>query len=85
MNEIEVTRKAERQLRRIHPDNIRRIFAAIEKLKTFPDCQGNIVALQNHVYDYRLRVGNYRVLFNFDQTIKIISLEEVKKRDEQTY
>ena len=33
----------------------------------------------------RLRIGNYRILFNFDDVVKIISIEEVKKRDERTY
>ena len=31
------------------------------------------------------RVGNYRVFFNFDGTVHIVSIEEVKKRDENTY
>lgn len=30
-------------------------------------------------------VGNYRVLFDFYEEIKIVSIEEVKKRDERTY
>ena len=45
----------------------------------------NIKKLTNHQYDYRLRVGNYRVLFNVHECIEIISIEEVKKRDERTY
>jgi mRNA-degrading endonuclease RelE of RelBE toxin-antitoxin system len=39
----------------------------------------------NHEYDYRLRVGNYRVLFNWDGEIKVDESEEVKKRDECMY
>jgi len=35
--------------------------------------------------DYRLRVGNYRVLFNWDGEIKVVESEEVKKRDERMY
>ena len=42
-------------------------------------------ALVNHTCDYRLRVGNYRVLFNHDSLVEIISIEEVKKRDDHTY
>lgn len=49
-----------------------------------PEC-ANVKKLSNHQYGYRLRVGNYRVLFNFDGIIHIISIEEVKKRDERTY
>jgi mRNA-degrading endonuclease RelE of RelBE toxin-antitoxin system len=39
----------------------------------------------NREYDYRLRVGNYRVLFNWDGEIKVDESEEVKKRDECMY
>ena len=49
-----------------------------------PNCI-NVKALTNHKYQYRLRVGNYRVFFNFDGVIHIVSIEEVKKRDERTY
>ncbi|MOA38529.1 hypothetical protein D3C78_1602250 [compost metagenome] len=45
----------------------------------------NIRALVNHHYGYRLRVGNYRILFDWDGSVKIVSIEEVKKRDEHTY
>ena len=37
------------------------------------------------IYDFRLRVGRYRVFFDFDGQIKIIAIQEVKKRDERTY
>jgi len=39
----------------------------------------------NHEYTHRLRVGNWRVLFNAFDEVSIVSVEEVKKRDEQTY
>ena len=37
------------------------------------------------LHGYRLRVGNYRVFFDFDGAVRIVSIEEVKKRDERTY
>ena len=42
-------------------------------------------ALTNHKYDYRLRVWRYRIMFDVGETVKIISIQEVKKRDERTY
>ena len=45
----------------------------------------NIKALSNHAHGYRLRVGSYRVFFDFDGAVRIVSIEEVKKRDERTY
>ena len=77
--------KAARQIEKIKNSNARRvIFNSIEKLVYFPNCV-NIKALKNHDYAYRLRVGNYRVFFGVASNIKIISIEEVKKRDETTY
>jgi mRNA interferase RelE/StbE len=36
-------------------------------------------------YGYRLRVGNYRVLFDADTVIRIVEIQEVKTRDSNTY
>ncbi len=45
----------------------------------------NVKVLTTHEYGYRLRVGSYRVFFEFDGTVRIVSIEEVRKRDERTY
>ena len=44
----------------------------------------NVTALVRHEYGHRLRVGKYRVFFDFDGAARIVSIEEVKKRDERT-
>ena len=82
MKEIIYQPKALRQLRKIPQQQA--IRTKIDELKNFPDCR-NIKHLTDHEYEYRLRVGNYRVFFNFDGKIDIISIEEVRKRDEHTY
>ena len=56
----------------------------METLKAMPACR-NIKALTNRPYGYRLRVGNYRVMFNWDGAIRIVEIQEVRKRDERTY
>ena len=45
----------------------------------------NVKVLTNHAYGYRLRVGRWRVLFDADTSIRIIEIQEVKKRDDRTY
>jgi len=60
------------------------ITDATRTLVNFPECK-NVKPLKNHIYDFRLRVGRYRVFFDFDGQIKIIAIQEVKKRDERTY
>ena len=77
--------KAIKQVKKIRDRAVtERIVDAAGKLVDFPNIQ-NIKALTDHAYDYRLRVGNYRILFNADVEIEIVSIEEVKKRDEHTY
>jgi len=62
-----------------------RIVSSVKSLESFPDCR-NIKALSNHQYPYRLRIGDWRAFFSvFNSEITIITIEEVKKRDENTY
>lgn len=84
MNSIEWTKKATKQLLKIEETNRKAIFQGVQALKGFPGCS-NVKALVNHEYAYRLRIGRYRVFFEFINQVKIIRIEEVKKRDEHTY
>lgn len=84
MNRIEWKKKAVRQLRKL-PKQVQ--AQVVGKVSTLEDLAtaANVTSLSNHSFDYRLRVGNYRVLFNHNATIEIVSIEEVKKRNERTY
>ncbi len=74
--------KALRQLRRIKDRKMHgKIFDAVDNLRYFPNCH-NIKKLTART-DYRLRVGNYRIIFT--PRLEIIHIEEVKKRNERTY
>ena len=85
MNRIDWTPKAAKQLRKLPKGVQVDIRAAVQdKLPRFPKCSG-VKALVNHPHGYRLRVGNYRVLFNFEGSITLVRIEEVGKRDERTY
>ena len=84
MNKVEITPKAAKQLRKLQSKDHRVIVAECHKLSDMPNCT-NVKALVNHEYEYRLRVGNFRVFFNFDGAVRIVSIEEVRKRDERTY
>lgn len=84
MNQVKWSVKATRQLIKLEKKDQRVIYKGVDTLKEFPDCK-NIKKLKNHKYQYRLRIGNYRVFFEFDGIVKILIIEEVKKRDEHTY
>jgi mRNA-degrading endonuclease RelE of RelBE toxin-antitoxin system len=77
--------KATKQLKKIGDRAVQyRILMATRGLADFPTCS-NVKRLTNHAYTHRLRVGDWRVLFNVFEEISIASIEEVKKRDENTY
>jgi mRNA-degrading endonuclease RelE of RelBE toxin-antitoxin system len=84
MNQIHWTRKAVKQLLRLHTQHQVQVRDAVTELERMPDVT-NVKPLVHHACGYRLRVGNYRVLFDWHGTIQVISIQEVKKRDERTY
>lgn len=84
MNAVKWHTKALKQLRKIDRQENAAIRLAVNGLAAMPDCSG-VKALSNHEYGYRLRVGRYRVLFDFDGEIRIVEIQEVKKRDDHTY
>lgn len=84
MYKIEWRAKAFRQLRGIADvREQQRIYAAVGRLEGWPACP-NVKALQGR-NDYRLRVGRWRMIFEVFQAIRVILIEEVRKRDEHTY
>ncbi len=85
MNTINWQPKALRQLRKIDAHAGKQIRAAVSSELVDLASARNVKALTNHEYGYRLRVGNYRVFFEFDGAVRILSIEEVRKRDERTY
>jgi mRNA-degrading endonuclease RelE of RelBE toxin-antitoxin system len=85
MNTVIWQPKALKQLKKIGDRSIQeRILTATRDLENFPACS-NIKQLTNHQHAYRLRIGNWRVLFDVFEEVRIVSIQEVKKRDEHTY
>ncbi len=85
MNSIDWQPKALRQLRKIDARAGKQIRDAVSTELVDLAKARNVKALTNHEYGYRLRVGNYRVFFDHDGAVRIVSIEEVRKRDERTY
>ena len=85
MNKINWTTKAMKQMGKIPAQNRKAISVAVGSELVDLAAARNVKKLTNHTYGYRLRVGNYRVFFEFDGAVRIVTVEEVKKRDEQTY
>lgn len=86
MNAINWKPKALKQLRKIHPQAGAAIRQSVNAELIDLDAARNVKALVNHAYGYRLRVGDYRVFFDLEGGAAcIVSIEEVRKRDERTY
>ncbi|MFO7760528.1 MAG: type II toxin-antitoxin system RelE family toxin [Thermodesulfobacteriota bacterium] len=86
MNKIKWHNRARKQIKKIPKQYREAIFNNVDKLADFPVQEGlDIKELKKHRYNYRMRVGRYRVFFDYDGEIGIISIQEVKKRDERTY
>jgi mRNA-degrading endonuclease RelE of RelBE toxin-antitoxin system len=85
VNAINWQPKALRQLRKIDAHAGKQIRVAVSSELLDLSKARNVKALVNHAYGDRLRVASYRVFFDFDGVVRIVSIEEVKKRDERTY
>lgn len=85
MNQVNWHPKALRQLRKIEARAEKQIRVAVSSELVDLNTARNVKSLTNHEYGYRLRVGNFRVFFDYDGEIRVVSIEEVRKRDERTY
>lgn len=68
--EIEYNVEAQRDLRKLSPDVARRILAKIDRLTG--GLTGDVKRLRNIKPDYRLRVGDWRVLFAIEGSTIVI-------------
>lgn len=82
---IDWKKKARKQLDKIADGQTKvEIKNAVSSLTDLPNAS-QVKKLTNHQYAYRLRVGRYRVFFDVAEAIRIVTIEEVKKRDDRTY
>ncbi|CAA6805230.1 MAG: RelE/StbE replicon stabilization toxin [uncultured Sulfurovum sp.] len=71
--------KAIKDLSKIQKQEVKKILLKIEALEDYPDV-ANIKKLTNFEPPYRLRVGNYRVLFDIeDNTITVYRVKHRSK------
>ena len=87
MNVIEWSAKAVRQLRKIADKRKRQsIYAEVQQLANWPDCPGDVKCLQGRD-DYRLRIGDQRVIFEIDQsgTPITVTITRGEKRNDRSY
>ena len=71
--------RASKDLRRIQKQDASRIADALERLED--DLCGDVKRLTNFTPEYRLRVGQYRVLFEVENENEIVVYRIVHRRE----
>jgi mRNA interferase RelE/StbE len=77
--DIEVKPRARKDLRRLPKSAVAEILAALDELKN--DLDGDVKRLTNFTPEYRLRVGDYRVLFEIEDTQRVVVYRIRHRRD----
>ncbi len=78
---LEVKDKAVKELARVRPDVGRRLLQSIESLAADPRPRQSH-KLSESESSYRLRVGDYRVLYQVDDEAKLVTIFKVGHRRE---
>ncbi len=79
--EIQWKRSAEGELRKIDPQRIPRIIQAVDSLTNNPLPRGSRKLHQTE-NEYRIRVGDYRVIYQVDVKTKIVIIYHLRHRRE---
>jgi mRNA interferase RelE/StbE len=67
---VELKPQAMKDCKKLPQKEVQRIFEKIEHLQE--NLQGDVKKLTNFTPEYRLRVGQYRILFEIEQDVIII-------------
>jgi mRNA interferase RelE/StbE len=78
---LEVKKKAIKELAKVRPDMGLKLLASIDSLASNPKPRQSH-KLSGSTDSYRLRVGDYRVLYQIDNNAKIITVYQVGHRRE---
>lgn len=76
---VEFAKRAEKELRRLDKRYIPRIIAAAEKLAIDPRPAGS-KKLVGADHTYRIRVGDYRVIYELEDNKLIVSVIRIRHR-----
>jgi mRNA interferase RelE/StbE len=76
---VELKRSAEKDLRRIAKEQIPRILEAIRELANDPLAEGSKKLVGSDL-TYRIRVGDYRVIYQFHRERNVVEIARVRHR-----
>ena len=79
--EVVITKSAQREIHKLTNDIVKLSIEAISKLGENPRPVGSI-KLEGSNNGYRVRIGNYRIIYTIEDKIRIVQIESVKHRKE---
>lgn len=82
--QIAYTNEAAKQLKKLPSGDAKRIAKKIGSFAFDPRPYG-YKKLDYYTDYFRFRVGDYRVIYQIDDNVKIVEIVEVKRRNESTY
>lgn len=77
---VQLETSAERDLKRLTGELLRRIDAALRSLARNPRPRGAIKLQGREGEGWRIRVGNYRILYTVDDERRIVSVYRIRPR-----
>jgi mRNA interferase RelE/StbE len=77
---IEWKPSAVKELKRLPRETIPRIVSAVGELASNPFPQG-VVKLKGTNYTYRIRVGDYRIVYTVENVVLRIEIVRIRRRD----
>ena len=78
---VTFARSARKEVEKLHPSMARRVMQRIEALATIPRPSG-VIRLQGHKNLWRIRIGDYRVIYSIDDAARNIDVSVVRHRSE---
>ena len=81
MYEIYLERAAQQDLKRLSADHFNRIVTSVKGLAENPR-PGNCRKLSGSENDWRIRVGDYRVVYEINDKQKIVNVMRIRHRRE---
>ena len=76
---VEIAPAAQREFKRLPPEAIRKVDAAMLELEQNPRPHG-CTKLEGSEHEYRVRVGDYRILYVIDDKAKLVTIAHVRHR-----
>lgn len=77
---IRISKQALKELERLPEKEIRKISAAINNLSDNPRPSGCKKLKGEKEYLWRIRVGNYRIIYSIEEDVKIIDVRKIGDR-----